>query len=164
VAKQLVAEPVLTGRERRKFRLGTVCPPEEDRTRQEDADSADINLILSRMGQGLVPQQRVDGVYEDVSGVGDLQACLETVRRGNELFSQLAVQTRNAFDNDPVKYVAAFETPEGLEKLAELGVIERKPDAAAVAAADRQAAIERAVALDAARDEARAVRKAKREL
>lgn len=146
-------------RERRRFRLGTVCPPEEDRTRQEDAAAADINAILARMGQGQLPLTLAEkqGIFADVSGMGDFRESVERVRVGGERFAQLSADVRSAFENDSALFVEAFQTPEGLERLRELGVVAPSEEALAdrrEAAAEERARLRAAVRAENARVEA----------
>lgn len=101
---------------------GTCCTAEEGRTRQEDAKAADINVIMAQMARGIAPAPR-EGVFMDVSEIGDFRTMVETVRRGKEAFEALDADVRAAFENDPVLFVDAFKSEEGIAKLRELKVI-----------------------------------------
>lgn len=118
---------------------GTACTAEEGRTRQEDAKASDINYILARVAAGMLPLGRTDGVYADVSQIGDLRSALDSVARGKALFEAFPASVRNAFDNDPAAFVEAFKTPEGVAKLRELKVV---PETEETLADRREAAAE----------------------
>lgn len=103
---------------------GTFCDPAEDRTRQEGADSCDINKIVDRMARGILPTfSRQEALYADMTEIGDLHESLERVRRAEEAFMSLPAAVRTAFDNDVAKFTAAFQSDEGVAKLRELKVV-----------------------------------------
>lgn len=102
--------------------VGTFCTAEEGKTRQEEAAQADINKILRRLSEGQVLPQG-EGIFADVSSIGDFREAKEKVQRGEEAFASLPVAARNAFENDPAQFVEAFSTPEGIQKLRECGVV-----------------------------------------
>lgn len=96
----------------------------EIRTRQSDADAADVNKILERiMKTGVFPQVEREGFFGDVSDVGDYREALERVSKADQSFKQLPAKVRAAFWNDPAEFLDAFQDPEGLKKLRELEVI-----------------------------------------
>lgn len=101
---------------------GTCCTAEEGKTRQEDAKAADINVIMGQLARGIVPASR-EGVFADVSEIGDFRQMMEDVRRGKEAFESLDASVRAAFGNDAAAFVEAFQSEEGVAKLKELGVV-----------------------------------------
>lgn len=140
---------------------GTVCTLEEGKTRQEDAASADVNVILARALRGSVPlpQPLEDLVYADVSTITDFREAMERVTRAQTAFMQLDARVRKEYDNDPALFLDAFRSPEGLTRLEELGVVKVRDVAAEMEAAE--AAIEeRAIVRSAARARAARVKAA----
>lgn len=148
---------------------GTSCTLEEGKTRQEDAAAADINVILRRAMQGAVPlpQPLEELVYADVSQITDFKEAKDRVTRAEQAFMQLDAAVRSFYENDPALFLDGFSSPEGLKKLEELGVVkvrdpaaeleaseaaveeralnraERRARAARVAAAEREAGVEK---------------------
>lgn len=154
MTKRLVVDEVT-----RSPSKGTCCTAEEGKTRQSEAALCDINLIVARLSRGEVATFREDGVYADVSDIGDFRESLEKVRRANEAFAALSPRIRNAFENDPGKFVDAFQSPDGTAKLRELGVI---PELEETVAERKEAAAEaRAEKRREARELAKRVEKAK---
>lgn len=134
---------------------GTFCTPEEGKTRQEDAAAADVNLVLARAMRGAVPlpQPLEDLVYADVSAITDFREAMTRVTRASEAFMQLDAGVRGAFDNDPALFLDAFQSPEGIARLEELGVVKVRDPVAELEAAE--AAVEtRAMRRAAARETA----------
>lgn len=117
-------------------KVGMECDP-EGLTRQEDAQYADVNKIVSRASVGLLPQV-VEGFYADVSEIGDYRSALAKVESANAAFRLLDARVRAEFANDPAVFLDAFQSDEGVAKLRELGVVPalEVPVDAAVAAVD----------------------------
>lgn len=139
---------------------GTCCTEAEGRTRQSEADAADINKIMARaIREQLPPVGREGGVYVDLSDIGSLHESLERVRRAQGAFASLDAQVRNAFENDPAKFVDAFQSVDGVAKLRELKVIpeteetlaDRREGAAEARAEKRREARELAKRIEAAK-------------
>lgn len=63
-----------------------VCPPEEDKTRQEFRDEQDVNLLMQRYGAS-IPQQPVQ--YGEVDFDLDLHTAYGAVQRVREGFNSL---------------------------------------------------------------------------
>lgn len=123
--------------------VGTFCTEEEGKTRQEFKAECDINTLMKRGESAIVPRLREEGVFADVSQIGDLHECMEKVRRATEAFALLPPNVRSEFDNDPAAFTAAFDTPEGVAKLRELKVVADAPEVIAdrmEAAAEERAA------------------------
>lgn len=107
---------------------GTTFPVDEGKTRQEFKAETDINNLMKRGEAALVPLMREQGLFADVSQIGDLHDCLEKVRRAGEVFMALPAEVRSAFDNEPALFTKAFETPEGQARLRELKVLAELPE------------------------------------
>lgn len=107
---------------------GTFCTAEEGKTRQEFKAESDINNLMKRGEAAIVPQLREGGFFADISNIGPLHDCLEKVRRAGEIFAALPAQVRAAFDNRPELLTEAFDSPEGLTKLRDLGIVAPLPE------------------------------------
>lgn len=118
---------------------GTFCTEEEGRTKQEEANAADINVLLPKLVLGFVPHMRTDGVFADVSQIGDFHSALEQVREAEYQFGLQPAAVRSAFGNDMGAFVDAFKSEEGIAKLRELKVV---PETEATLADRREAASE----------------------
>lgn len=139
---------------------GTCCTEGEDRTRQEDRQAADINVIMKKFDAGVIPfgPERVP-YYADVSQMGSLHESLERVRKARESFDALPAEVRSEFQNDVARFVDAFSSEEGIAKLRELKVVaetddtlaDRREAAADARAEKRREARELAKRLEAAR-------------
>jgi len=103
----------------------TVRPEgEEQLVRQSEASQADINKIVARFEKsGILPLTGREGLYLDVSEVGDYHSALEQVRKAEEYFGSLPASSRAMFDNDPAEFLDRVNDPESLELLVEAGVI-----------------------------------------
>lgn len=97
----------------RQYALGTVFDPEEDRTRQSDADAADVNKIVERMLAGQLPRPvtplDLDALYLDVSDVPDYRTAFEQVDKAREQFATLNAEQRLVFENDPIRLLDAID-------------------------------------------------------
>lgn len=84
-------------------------------TKQSFKDECDINNIVRKFETtGIldhVNQAAQRGVYEDLPSGLDLQAALNIKRQAEEAFLALPAAARAEFDNDPVKFVTAWENP-----------------------------------------------------
>lgn len=141
--------------------IGTSCTEEEGKTRQEDALSADVNVILARALRGGVPlpQPLDELVYADVSQITDFRDAMERVTRANSAFLQLDAKVRKAFDNDAALFLDAFQSEDGLRQLEELGVVKIRNPVAELEAAEA-AVEERALSRSAVRARAARVKAA----
>lgn len=106
--------------------FGGTVNNEPSMTRQADKDSADINKIVKRFErEGIMPMERREGAYLDVSMVGDYREALEQVRLANEYFVTLPAASRAMFENDPAKLLDAVNDPDQLQLLVDAGVVPR---------------------------------------
>lgn len=97
-------------------------------TKQSDRHEADINVILSRYIQTGDERHliKAQGVFADVSAIGDYEACLEVVEEASEAFADLPANIREAYGNDPAMLIAAVLDPNEHKRLEELGVLTPK--------------------------------------
>lgn len=97
---------------------------------QSAKDECDINNIINKYLRTGEPPALRQGVYADISQLGDLRESLEEAQLAQEAFMQLPAAVRRFFDNDPVKLVAFSEDPKNVDKAIELGLLPpRKPPA-----------------------------------
>lgn len=100
----------------------TIC--RQDKTKQADKDSTDINLIVRRnLETGVMASSRQVPVFADISEITSLQDALQVVADAREFFGKLPARTREAFDNDPVVFVAQSEDEQYRAKFAHFGLI-----------------------------------------
>lgn len=110
----------------REFADGTVCS--EPPARQSEAGECDINRIVSQYAKsGVLPVGFAQGIFEDVSAIGDYRAALERVRIAEAEFMRLPPQVRLKFENDPLRFVEFAVNPENEQAMVELGLLERRP-------------------------------------
>lgn len=99
--------------------------PNENKTRQQDAQSADINVIVKRWEKtGELPVARRVGVFMDVSAMPSFQEALNTVNRANEMFMSLRADIRAKFENEPARMLDAWNNKEMREVFEEIGWLE----------------------------------------
>lgn len=98
-------------------------------TSQSFADEVNINKIMARVEKGQIVLGS-DGMpfYGDVSELGGLQEALIKVQEAEELFMQFPAETREVFENDPLKMVQFLEDPSNKEKAIQLGLVKPKPE------------------------------------
>lgn len=100
------------------------------RTKQDQKEDCDINLIVRRHAQtGFVNHvtRRVP-TYGDVSEMVSLQDALEEVRAAQDEFEGLPAAVRAAALNDPVRFLELLASEEGVEVLRDAGLEFREPD------------------------------------
>lgn len=96
----------------------------ESKTRQADLDSSDINKIVKRFERdGVMPLTGREGIYMDVSEIGDYRSALEQVRKAEEYFETLPAESRAMFSNDPAEFLDKVNDPSQLELLVKAGVV-----------------------------------------
>lgn len=111
--------------DQRRARGAIFFDDDKGMTEQSHRDSCDINVIMKQYDKtGLVPvYSNMIPRYEDFSKVTDYQSACNLVIEAEESFNSLPAHVRTAYDNDPAKFLAAFEDPAERAKLIELGVI-----------------------------------------
>lgn len=91
---------------------------DESLTKQCFAVECDVNRIMKRAMMGAVlPGAGAEGVYLDVSKVGDFREAQERVVRGRRLFEGLAEEVRRKFGSAEALFEAAAVDPVGVAKL-----------------------------------------------
>jgi len=76
--------------------LGLNCPPEDNRTRQEFKDEADINNVVARFYPFAPPQARVPQYGEQDMSL-DLHGALMAVQDARESYASLPASLREQF-------------------------------------------------------------------
>lgn len=103
----------------------TVCV--DDRAQQHDKESSDINVIMRRnLAQGILPQTRQIPIFADISEVGSLQEAMAIMDDAQRVFRALDAETREAFGNDPRRFVAAAQDPAAVPLFEKLGLTMKK--------------------------------------
>lgn len=116
--------------------LGTECTKEEDKTRQSEAQSADINFIVKKYEvTGVLPIEKREGVFADISEVPSFQEALAQLGRAKEYFMSLPPDVREAFGGEPAKMLDAWGRGEMAEVFERIGLLERVPAEAPAAGA-----------------------------
>lgn len=104
----------------------TVCE-DPSRTKQSMKEECDINGIMRRFERtGLITHNaQRESYFADVSEVPDFAAAVDVVRKAEEMFLSLPAKLRLQFDNDPAKYVNFCSDAANLEKMQELGLVDK---------------------------------------
>lgn len=97
----------------------------KSRTRQQDADYADINKIMAKyIKTGVLPVATRQGFFDDVSTVGDYREAIERVEHAEKWFMALPPKIRFKFENDPAQFLDFVSNPENMSEIEEMGLIE----------------------------------------
>lgn len=81
-------------------------------TLQDDADDADINVIVARFGlTGTMPNDPRPPMYGDFTEITDYQTALSAVENANKTFYELPPHIRNKFDNNPQRLLEFAAQP-----------------------------------------------------
>lgn len=108
----------------------------DDRTKQADKDACDVNLIVRKnIEAGVLPQARQVPSFGDATLVRDLQDALAIADGARDAFMKLTAQQREAFGNDPLKFVMAASTPGNEELFRSVGLLPPTKEAPAAAGA-----------------------------
>lgn len=119
---------------------GLDCSIYPDKCKQEFAEEADINRIMSRYTEtGMVPEA-ITGTYGDFSESVDFHQAQNILARADAQFSSLPADVRARFENDPAKFLDFVHDEKNLEELQELGLLSQEGNAKVEAARARRAA------------------------
>lgn len=116
--------------------VGTFCTAEEGKTRQSDAQSADINLTIKKFN--LQPDALEIGwtgklgAFVDLAALPTYQEALNQVRKAEELFMVLPPDVRDEFKNDAAVMLDAWNAGEKAEVFERIGFLEKIPPKAPV--------------------------------
>lgn len=118
----------------REFRKGTRCT--EPGARQSEAAETDINRIVAQfMKSGTLPPGYAEGVFADVSEIGDYRAALGRVRLAEVEFMKLPPKVRLRFENDPLTFVEFAVNPANRSEMEAMGLLDPEPAVAPPGAA-----------------------------
>lgn len=105
-----------------------VCA-DPSRTRQSEADEADINTIVRRFGlTGTLPDNIRMPQYADFEEVHNFQDAMNVIVAAREQFMRMPAEIRAEFNNDPAQFHDAVLNPENETKLRRLGLLKDKPE------------------------------------
>lgn len=95
------------------------------KTQQQFKDQCDVNKIIKKYQKTgeLDHLKKSQGVFADLTYVGDYQESLNKVIQANKSFSELNSQTRNRFRNDPQQLIEFLSDPKNEKEAIELGLI-----------------------------------------
>lgn len=101
---------------------------EPSRTKQSDADAADINKILERYQRtGLLPEIiKVEPRYGDFSDAPTFLEAQQIVQHALFQFENLDAQVRKRFQNDPSQFLDFASNPDNASELVKLGLASEK--------------------------------------
>lgn len=101
----------------------------ESLTKQADADSCDVNLIMKKYEQhGIVPSiNTARAHFGDFSDSVDYQSSLEAVYAAQESFNRLPAGIRARFENDPGQFIEFCCNPDNLDELRRMGLADPLP-------------------------------------
>ena len=104
----------------------------ESRTKQQFAKECDINNILKQFRKtGMITHvAKQQGYYGDFIGAGTYHDALNLIQDAQDMFMTLPSQIRAEFDNDPAKFLEFVHNPDNEEKMREMGLLQKVPQAA----------------------------------
>lgn len=96
----------------------------KSRTRQSEAEAADINFIVRRWQStgALEHVMRSKPTFGDFSNVTDYQTAIERVQDAQDAFDALPADVRDACDNDVAGLFVLLDDPGRREELEKLGM------------------------------------------
>lgn len=106
-------------------RVGTM-EDTEIKTKQSEAESADINFIMSKyIALGTPPPSAgMEPVYGDFSSGLDFHSAMNSVLQMKRDFEKLPLQVREACGHDPGKFIDMLYDPERIDEMEKLGLTE----------------------------------------
>ncbi len=93
------------------------------RTKQADADSVDINLIMKRyIKTGMIDHlSRYGAEYGFASSITFHEA-MNVVTKADQMFADLPAQARRRFGGDPAEFLEFVQNPENQAEMVKLGL------------------------------------------
>lgn len=119
--------PMIISSKDERIRVATVNS-EPSKTDGSFRDMVDINNIVAKYVQTgeIVHKARTEGIYADISQIGDYEQSLQKVVDANNAFMTLPAETRNRFGNDPGQLLSFLQDPENYDEGVKLGLLEPK--------------------------------------
>lgn len=133
----MTTDKVGSYRKNRHGRRVQTINTEPSMTKQSDTYEADVNTIMDRYlktGDPSMFMKNTQGIYADVSAMGDYQTCLAIVEQAKAAFDALDAPIRDRFANNPANLINAISDPAMKDELTELGIFEKPTQPAAPAA------------------------------
>lgn len=108
----------------------TVSTVGKSATRQEFRHECDINVILAKMGAGLIaPMVAPEPVYADLDGVPTTyEECLRLVMDADARFAALPARLRDRFGNKPDEMLKFLADTSNRDEAVSLGLIDAPVD------------------------------------
>nr|QJB20884.1 MAG: internal scaffolding protein [Microvirus sp.] len=97
---------------------------EPSMTQQQFANEVDANQIMKKYSYRQLPQHQ--GVYADLSEIGDYQSMMEKAAQAQQAFGLLPSELRERFNNDPASLIRFLQDPKNVDEGIRLGILERK--------------------------------------
>lgn len=98
------------------------------KTQQNFKDDADINIIVKRMGLGILPPMTTaPPMTGDFTEITDYRGAIELVRQAGEAFSQLPAELRFKLNNDPGEFIHYAADPANRDEMRRLGLALPQP-------------------------------------
>lgn len=107
-------------------RLVQLVDFDPSRTEQAHKDECDLNFIVNQHVRSGQPIQIPESVFQDFSNLPDYHTAVNTVRGIDNLFKELPIAVKLAFDHNPELFMAAVEDPSRRDDLVALGVFKAK--------------------------------------
>lgn len=106
---------------------GKYIQDDKSLTQQNQANDADINVIMKRYGvTGHLPNVEIPPRFGNFDTDIDFRDALEIVAQGQRMFSELDAVVRARFENNPAKFVEfCYSAPR--EELEKIGIATPKP-------------------------------------
>jgi len=107
-------------------RKGSITFKGPGRTRQDQKDSCDLNLIMRKYTkQGILPRLNPKTpTYGDFTTASSYHEALDKLQRADELFAALPAALRSSCENDPAQLIEYVESGEHDDELIDMGVME----------------------------------------
>lgn len=94
------------------------------RTKQADAEEADINTIVRKFGiTGKLPEGVRAPTYADFDDVFDFHTAQNAIIAAKDSFMRMPAAIRARFDNDPGAFVDFCSDPENVDELGKMGLL-----------------------------------------
>lgn len=101
----------------------------KSRVQQQFKDDTDINLIMKKYEQGIMPTHLATGpgFYGDFTEIKSYEQALNALDHADQAFNLLPATIRAQFQNDPHQLTQFLANPNNLEAARDLGLISRPP-------------------------------------
>lgn len=105
------------------LRVALKCK-DPSRAKQSEFKGTDIQEIIRKYdATGVLPTTGREGLFIDVSEVGDYREAMELVRNAERFFSQLPAEIRTRFNNDAAEYLDFVSDSGNFAEAQKLGLV-----------------------------------------